>query len=155
MTAAVAGAKGRKEEYLERFADGSATWYHMPQARFKEKNFGFHVAHEIRYFGLAVNSRANTGSKTIERLWPVTSVELLPRHKISAEQAGISSKSDMMYYLFKLGKPLALKDPVLRVPHRPFNNSLKLTTLAHLEQASEFRDLRSVYKGLLTDTTQP
>ena len=149
MTAVVAGSKERSPDYLKRFADGSAMWYHVPTEQFKEKNFGFHVAHEIRYFGLGVNTPGNAGSKSIERLWPVNSVELLPRSEINIEQAGSSSESDKMYFLFKLGKSLTLKDPISRVPHRPFRNSLKLTTLAYLEQASEFREVRVVYPDML------
>ncbi len=150
MTAVVAGAKGRSADYLQCFDDGSAAWYHMPQARFKDKNFGNHVAYEIRYFGLAVNSSGNTSSKSIQRLWPVNNVELVPRYKISAEKAGSSSSSREMYFLFKLGKPLSLKDPVTSVPHTPFVNSLKLTTLERLELAAKFSDVQSVYAGLLT-----
>ncbi len=149
MTAVVAGAKGRSPEYLQRFNEGSAAWYHMPQARFKDKNIGYHVAYEIRYFGLAVNSQGIPSSKSIERLWPVNNVELVPRYKISAEQAGNSSSSRELYFLFKLGKPLTLKDPITRVPHRPFINSLKLTTLGRLELASEFSDVQSVYSEQL------
>ena len=149
MTAAIAGARGRSPSYLKGFSDGTAAWYHMPLARFKEKSLGYHIAHEIRYFGLAVNSPANTGSKSIQRLWPVKNFVLIPRYKITAEQAGSSSTSDEKYFLFKLGKPLTLKDPVSRVPHRPFNNSIRLTTLDYLELAEVFSDVQKVYPEML------
>ena len=152
MTAVVADAEGRTDDYLKRFADGSASWYHMPEDRFKEKNFGYHVAHEIRYIALAINSHSSSELKTIERLWPVNSVELLQRDKISQEQAGKKSTSCDTYFLFKLGKPLMLKDPIIHVPNSPFNDSLKLTTLVHLEQALEFSDLREVYPSMLTSS---
>ena len=149
MTAVVAGGRGRNDEYLKRFADGSAAWYHVPQAQFRVKNFGYHLANEIRYFGLGVNSFVHPGTKSIERLWPVESASLVRRREITAEQAGSTKNSDDMYYIFKLGKPLTLKEPVTHVPNRPFKNSLKLTTLNRIQLVEKFSDIIDVYREML------
>ncbi|MDY0189574.1 MAG: hypothetical protein RBR22_02465 [Desulfuromonas sp.] len=75
-------------------------------------------------------------------------VSLLPRKKITENQAGIKSESDELYYLFKLGKPLTLQQSVNRVPLRNFSQSMKLTTLSQLENVIEFSKVNEVYKKI-------
>lgn len=78
--------------------------------------------------------------------WPVKSVRLLPRNQISEQQAGKADPANTEpYYLFQLGRPLQLANPVTRVPHRPIRNTMKLTTLHLLEQNPLFKDLPVTY----------
>jgi len=55
----------------------------------------------------------------------------------------------LISYLFELGKPLTLKDAIYRVPQRHFKNSMKLTTLNHLQKTSIFSALGQVYEDAL------
>ncbi|WP_340618780.1 DUF2357 domain-containing protein [Xenorhabdus entomophaga] len=144
MTVALAGQKGRDPAYISAFENGTANWYHLPQKTFLTK-YKLHVVSEIRYLALAVTSEKNSGSKQIDKLWPVKKVVQVPRHAITGEQAGKVSVSNEPYYLFELGKPLMLKDRVTRVPHRPIKNSMKLTTLTRLESVQQFDELDTVY----------
>lgn len=144
LTVALSGQRGRPVGYFEAFEQGTAEWYHLPQNTFKAK-FKFHIAQEIRYLAIAINSNQDTYTKQIDKVWPIISVSLLTRKRITAEQSGKASDSTELYYLFQLGKPLTLQTPVQRVPHRPLKNSIKLTTLQNLQRSSNFKHLMTVY----------
>ncbi len=148
MTIALGGGKGRHSAYFDNFKNGLATWYHLPQSTFLGK-YKQHIVNEIRYLALAITSEQKPDTKHITMLWPIKNVITLARNKITITQAGSISNSAEDYYLFELGKPLTLKDAIIRVPHRPFRNSMKLTTLNHLEQAVKFSKLKQVYDQAL------
>lgn len=148
MTVALAGQRGRDSDYFEGFEQGRAQWYHLPQSTFL-KRFKQHVAEEIRYLALATTSEVQTTTKKIDKLWPVKRVILLPRHAITEEQSGKKSTSDELYYLFELGKPLTLQNPVTNVPHRPIKNSMKFTTLTRIDSVVKFSDIETVYSDAL------
>jgi hypothetical protein len=148
MTIALGRQERRDSAYRDNFKNGLAQWYHLPQDTFLKK-YKQHIVNEIRYLALAMTSDQDSHSKHIAMIWPIKSVILSPRHKINKEQAGKDSKSDLPYYLFELGKPLTLKDAIYNVPHRPFKNSMKLTTLTHLQETSVFSALGHVYEDAL------
>ena len=148
MTIALAGESNRNPEYFNQFKNGLATWYHLPQQTFLNK-YKLHIANEIRYLALAITDLEHTSSKQITKLWPIKSIVLKPRSALTVEQSGRLLDSDASYYLFELGKPLTLKDSIDSVPHRPFKNSMKLTTLNHLEKAAKFSDIIPVYLDAL------
>lgn len=139
MTASLDGQK--EHDYVEKFKQGTAQWFHMPQETF-EKKFKQQpiIAEEIRYLALAITSEHQSTTKQIDQLWPVKQVALLERSKITKEQAGSSSNSSEFYYLFELGKPLTLQTPVHNVPA-----NMIFTTLNHLEKAMRFSELQPVY----------
>jgi hypothetical protein len=145
MTVAIRGKKGRTQNYLPAFKNGTAEFYHLPKKMFINK-FKLHIVEEIRFLALASTSDSDSTSKKIDKLWPVKNVQLVLRHSITEYQGGKISDSDEQYYLFELGKPLTLKDPVCNVPHRPIINSMRLTTLLELESAPRFRDIKKVYE---------
>ncbi|GAC23438.1 hypothetical protein GMES_1139 [Paraglaciecola mesophila KMM 241] len=148
MTVALGGQRGRDTGYLEKFEQGTAQWYHLPQSTFLQK-FKQHIAEEIRYLALASTSDTQSSTKQIDKLWPVKRVTLLPRYAITEDQAGKKSGSADLYYLFELGKPLSLQTPVTNVPHRPMKNSMKLTTLTRLERVTKFTEVQRVYEKAL------
>ena len=148
MTIALAGESNRNPDYFNQFKNGLATWYHLPQQTFLNK-YKLHIANEIRYLALAMTNVEHTSSKQITKLWPIKNVTLKPRSTLTIEQAGTGSDSAMPYYLFELGKPLTLKDSIDNVPHGPFKNSMKLTTLNYLEQTTKFSELQHVYADAL------
>ncbi len=145
LTVALGGQRGRDKGYFEKFEQGTARWYHLPQSTFLQK-FKQHIAGEIRYLALASTSDSQSSTKQIDKLWPVKQVAVLPRSDITEEQSGKKSASVELYYLFELGKPLSLQTPVTKVPHRPMKNSMKLTTLTRLESATKFTELEKVYQ---------
>ena len=144
MTAALAGQRGRNSDYFEAFEKGTAQWYHLPKSTFSQK-FKQHIAEEICYLALASTSDMESGTKQIDKIWPVKQVSVVPRNEINARQAGKSSTSTELFYLFELGKPLTLQHAVLKVPHRPIRNSMKLTTLTRLERVVTFAEVEKVY----------
>lgn len=148
MTVALGGQRGRSNGYFAGFEQGTAKWYHLPQSTFLGK-FKQHVAEEIRYLALASTSDTQSDTKQIDKLWPIKGVAVLPRYAISAEQAGKKSDSADLYYLFELGNPLTLQTPVIKVPHRPMKNSMKLTTLTRLDRAIRFAEVEKVYEGAM------
>lgn len=149
MTISLGGKSGRNNAYFERFEQGTAKWYHLPQNTFLQK-FKQHVAEEIRYLAIASTSEIQSTTKQIDKLWPVKRVKVLPRYGITEEQAGKKSDLGELYYLFELGKPLSLQSPVTHVPHRPIKYSMKLTTLSRIESVTRFSELEKVYEGALS-----
>ncbi len=148
MTVALGGQRGRDNGYFEKFEQGTAQWYHLPQSTFLQK-FKQHIAEEIRYLALASTSDTQSSTKQIDKLWPVKRVTVLPRYAITEDQAGKKSGSADLYYLFELGKPLSLQTPVTNVPHRPMKNSMKLTTLTRLEIVTKFTEVEKVYEAAM------
>ncbi|WP_220719792.1 restriction endonuclease-like protein [Agarivorans litoreus] len=149
FTAALGPQKGRNKRYLENFENGVAQWYHIKVAAIKqlENNVGsHHIAEEIRYLALATPSTQHVGTKEIAKVWPVKRVAILPRNSITAVQAGKEVDSPEPYYLFQLGKPLALQVAVTHVPLRNFSHSMKLTTLTRLESVTKFVEVDEVYR---------
>lgn len=145
MTVALGAKRGRDNGYFEQFEKGTARWYHLPKSTFVQK-FKQHIAEEIRYLALAATSGTSGSTKTIDKLWPVKRVTVLPRSAITENQAGKTSPSTELYYLFELGKPLLLHSPLTKVPHRPIKNSMKLTTLTRLESVTKFSEVEKVYE---------
>ncbi|KFI09594.1 hypothetical protein IX95_22815 [Vibrio sp. B183] len=148
MTVALGGQRGRDNGYFEKFEQGTALWYHLPQSTFLQK-FKQHIAEEVRYLALASTSDNQSSTKQIDKLWPVKRVTVLPRYAITEEQSGKKSGSADLYYLFELGKPLSLQTPVTNVPHRPMKNSMKLTTLTRLESVTKFTEVEKVYEAAM------
>ncbi|POP54566.1 restriction endonuclease-like protein [Zhongshania marina] len=152
LTAALGPQKGRDESYLENFENGVARWYHIKVAAIKQledKIASHHIAEEISYLALATPSNKNTGTKSIEKVWPVKTVTILPRRSIPAEKAGKAVDSSELYYLFQLGRPLILHVPVTHVPLRNFSHSMKLTTLTRLESVAKFAEVEEVYEAAM------
>lgn len=144
MTAALGPTEDRCDEYLKGFSNGSAQYYHMPEATFTLK-FKEHVLPEIRFLALPVVDKA--GMHRIYKVWPIKKIQRLPRYKISAEQAGKSNTvSDEMYILFTLGKALMLSVPIDDVPMVSFRSTMKLTTLELLQKESVFAQIEQVYQ---------
>lgn len=148
LAVALGRRQGRNSSYFQAFERGTSKWYHLPQETFLAK-YKWHIAEEIRYLALATTSDTQSASKQIHKLWPVKRMSVVPRNTITEQQAGKTSSSQDLYYLFELGKPLTLQCSVTHVPHRPIKNSMKLTTLTRLENIELFSDLDIVYEEAL------
>lgn len=145
LTIALGGSKGRDKDYFSRYTEGKMRHYHTPQATLGNE-LSLHVIQELRYLALAGTSDTNSNHKQIDRVWPIENVELRPRNQIAADIAGKDGEGNTNpYFLFTLGKPMTLLQPILGVPHRPFANSIKLTTLKQLQSHSNFSQLDTMY----------
>lgn len=144
MTATLGHTEDRCDEYLKGFSNGSAQYYHMPEATFTLK-FKEHVLPEIRFLALPITDGLD--QCIILKVWPIKSIQRLPRHKITAEQAGKSNtSSNQIYILFELGKALSLMVPIKDVPTDSFRSTMKLTTLELLQKESVFAEIEQVYQ---------
>lgn len=147
ITVALGNKEGRVESYFNNFEQGVARWYHIPESTFLLK-YQRHIINELRYLALATDLDS-ADSKEINKLWPIKDIRLLPRNEITIEQAGSSSRSTKLYYLFELGQPLKLTNPIKGISQTSFMASMSLTTLANLEQVSHFSQLKQVYQKAL------
>lgn len=150
LTIALGDKEGREPIYFEKFEQGIAQWYHIPQRTFLQK-FKQHIIAEIRYLALASHLNQNASIKQINKLWPVKNAKLLPRSAISKEMSGKESSSTELFYLFELGKPLTLQDPITDVPPNTTRGSMKLTTLTKLKNVEKFSEIESVYEEFLAN----
>ena len=67
---------------------------------------------------------------------------------LTQEQAGSLKDSNDEYCLFELNKPLALKDRITHVPHRPIKHTIKLTTLTNINHTDRFAEIKTVYNNI-------
>lgn len=146
MTAALGRFSHRDPDYFERYRQGTALWYHMPCTTLGNK-FNHHLVHEIRFLALAqAEPDSDDKTATINFVWPIKAFDIKKRSQITFEQAGKASSNVEEYYLFQLGSPLKLNQPIHNVPHDDsFMDSVKLSTLKQLTATRSFDDLERVY----------
>lgn len=147
FTASLGRYAERSDAYFNAFEQGTARYYHMPVRTFSLR-FSAHIAREIRYLALA--SSFDVPSASITKIWPVKSVEIKQRRELSETQTGTPSESTAPYYLFTLDAPFTLDTPIRDIPRTSFRASMRLTTLASLQESERFSDLTAVYDGVLT-----
>lgn len=143
FTAALGNLTGRASDYLTRFEDGSAKWYHTPAVTFKQK-FASSVIDELAYIAIGTISKGAT-TRSIKYLWRIKNVFIKPRSALTEEQAGSVKSSDELYYLFELSPALSLDALVDHMPTRSFSGSMKLSTLIALQKENDFRKIEQVY----------
>ena len=154
MTASLGIRTDRDADYFKSFKECTAKYYHMPAATFEEK-FKSHIAEEIQFLALSFTDDETYEFKSIRNVWPILSIQLISRNNINQEKTGKHSKIEDLYYLFELGKPLALPLVLKDVPLVSFKKSMKLTTLARLTDALSFGDIEEVYKEALVSEWPP
>ncbi|MFK7861047.1 MAG: hypothetical protein AB8B64_19675 [Granulosicoccus sp.] len=136
----------RTDAYIEGFVNRAAKWYHCPVATF-DSRYEEHVARELEYLAIAVLDDEQAATY-IDYVWPDTGLYRLPRKDISPEQAGVpdAGGGDMsLYWLFELGSPQRLNDPVPGFPRSGFIQALRVTTLPALSKVTHYSQLRDVY----------
>jgi hypothetical protein len=145
MTISLGDKDERDSQYFDMFKKGLSQWYHLPVKTFNDK-YKQHIASELRYLALAMSFEDQPDCKQISMVWPIKEVLVKKRFDINFEQTGKSSDSEDDYYLFELGKPLTLLDPITGISHDSFTATIKLTTLSLLQETSSFNDLQQVYQ---------
>jgi len=148
LTLVVTGAQsgGRDKVYMQKFADGTAGYYHMQLHASERENIQMHVIYEIRYCAITSYDK-NSGERVCKYIWPVRSIQLLPRYKLTLEQAGKKSSSADKYWLFEFGRAFELPVPVTGFPSR--GHHMKLISSSELDIKSGFSEFSGLYKGLI------
>jgi len=147
LTLATSLGSGRSKEYLEKYRNGMAGWYHLPVTTTDKKSVERNVLREVRYLAAGVYF-SDQKDRVIAHLYEVKSVRLVKRHEISVEQAGKVSTSSDDYWLFELGYARPLESQIkmsIRSGRFPF----ELVRAADLLQARDWKALTKRY-ALLT-----
>jgi len=155
MTIALGKPAGRDSNYLKRFEEGLAQWYHVPVKTIKDfqnkinAEIEHTIMHELQYVAIATPS-FGPASQSIEWVWPVKSVGIQKRRELTIEQTGRVATNNKEYWLLELGTPFKLRDMVVNVPSNKFMESIKLTNLISLTETRDFKTLKTVYSSLKT-----
>ncbi|PKN19298.1 MAG: hypothetical protein CVU71_07250 [Deltaproteobacteria bacterium HGW-Deltaproteobacteria-6] len=148
LVASLGNVAKRDKQYIDRYLSGNAGWYHVPVST-ADKRISRTVMRELRYCAIAVHHHGETERK-IEYLYDVISVHLLPRCKLSVEQAGSvkpDNKSD--YWLLKLGAARNLQTPVKTGGIRSFR--IRLTLAEDLFAAKKWEDISEHYQHIISE----
>lgn len=147
LTLATSLGPGRSKEYLEKYRNGTAGWYHMPVTTTDKKSVERNVLREVRYLAAGVYY-IDKKDRVISHLYEIKSARLVKRHEISAEQAGKASSSCDDYWLFELGYARPLEAQIkmnIRSGRFPF----ELVQAADLLKATDWKAVTKRY-ALLT-----
>lgn len=143
LTAALGNLSGRASDYLTRFENGTAQWYHIPVSTFKQK-FSPSVLDELAYIAIGTISKGAT-TRSLKCVWRIKNVYKKLRSELTEEHAGSIRNSDELYYLFELLPALSLDAAVEHMPIRNFTDSMKLCTLVTLQKEKDFRKFLTLY----------
>lgn len=147
LTLATSLGPGRSEEYVERFRQGTAGWYHMPVTTPDNHSVERNVMREIRYCAIGVY-HGGSKERFITHLYEVKSVRMVKRCDISSEQAGKpGSSNNDEYWLFELGyaQPLVLR---IKMNIRSNKFPFQLTNANDLLKATDWASLPRRYEML-------
>ena len=138
-----ASTKDNGREYLKRFHDGVAPWYHMKVHTTDRRLSSYSVMQEVRHLAPAVHQEGEPGSR-IEFIYDVLSVRVLKRCDIAAGMAGREdADNDEEYWLFELGTSRSLKSPVKVPAGRRFH--FRLTSATDLIAGKAWEELSDCY----------
>lgn len=133
----------RDATYIHSFKSGNADYYYSKEFNFESQSIEHHVIHEARYLAVVVNTP--DGKRKIQFIYPIIDSKKLLRSEIRKELSGCdnSDNPDELYWLFKLGKSLKLKNMV--VVDSDNGPKFKLASLEDLSNATELDQLEDKY----------
>lgn len=140
-------SNGESAEYFNRFFNGNARWYHIPEKEFVAE-YATHIAKEICYIGVVITTLGGS-TGTLKRIWRVRSATLLQRRFITEEQSGSTSSSTDNYWLFELCEPFSLYGEISGVPVFNSKQVVKLTTYSNIQDVKSFDSILDVYEDVL------
>jgi hypothetical protein len=147
LVASLGSVAGRTQDYVDRFKDGTAGWYHMPVSTSEKKKYSRTVMREIRYCAVAVHPTGASG-RLIEYLYDVVSVKLVKRCELTVEQAGsLDSMNQNEYWLLKLGASKKIPLPIGVGGARTFRSHL--VGAYDLLKAKKWSDLSERYAAFM------
>jgi len=147
LTMVVTGApqNGRTPDYLQRFRDGSAGWYHMRLYASERDNIPQNLMREIRFCVITAYD-PEAGEKRADWLWHVEMVSLVRRSDLTIEQTGKAGSGNDLYWLFKLSSSKRLSVPITGFPVR--GHHLKLCPLEEADLVGDFSKIRGLYPSV-------
>lgn len=143
LTLTAALGSQRDSLYLDTFRNGSARWYHMPQTTPGLK-FDPHIIRELRYLA-PICQQSGSNTLAITYVWPVVSVQLIPRNQITRQQSGSYSSDNSLYYLFELGYSIKLPTSITGFGNDSFRASMLLTNIDALHNCNSANQLIQHY----------
>lgn len=146
LVASLGNVAKRDKQYVDRFMNGTAGWYHIP-ASTTDKKFSRTVMRELCACAVAVHPVGAPGRR-IEYLYDIASVKLVKRCALTVEQAGsLDLTNQSEYWLLKLGASWPLAAPFNAGGVRRFR--FRLTSAADLLVAQSWEDLTERYQRVV------
>lgn len=137
----------RDPEYIAKFESGEAGYYHTKSWAFERQNIEHHIVTEARYLAVALDTPNNR--RQIKYIYPILERSKIKRRNIPRSQSGAESKTDELYWLFKLGRSLRLKDTITIDCERRFK--IKLTGRDELSKITDWNQIPEKYLSLLVN----
>ena len=139
----------RESKYVDRFKVGNATYYHTKQLAFERQSIEHHIIHEARYLAVAIESA--DGKREIAYVYPILNATKVKRGQIDKNKAGTAScnNPDELYWLFRLGNSLMLKNTVALDATQGF--SIKLAGREDLSNVTDWCQLPEKYISVIND----
>ena len=105
----VTGANDQRElGYYERFANGTARYFHMQYKATTRVDIEKTVVKSVAFLVIASKDDNNTAHRIARYCWPVKSVNLVARSELTSEQTGATKAGQDSYWLFELDRPTKL-----------------------------------------------
>jgi|GEM_PF-3509967 len=145
MVVTGAPKNGRSQDYIQRFRDGSARWYHMRLHASERDSISQNLMREIRFCAIATYDAA-VGMRRADWLWHVDVVSLVRRSDLTVEQAGKVGVGNDLYWLFKLSSPKRLSVPIKGFSAR--GHHLKLCPLELADRVGNFSKIQGLYPSV-------
>jgi hypothetical protein len=143
LAAPMGPIKGRDKDYLQRFKEGLAGWYHIRLSTTEKKSIARITMREVRYCAIAVY-HGGGAERIITHIYEVKSVKLVKRCDMDIHQAGkVDSGNDKEYWLFELGYSRPLVQPLSMTGLRTFK--FQLTKAKELLVSKNWDDLQKRY----------
>ena len=130
----------KDSEYVDRFSDGTAKWYHIPVKPKDGLAIGKDLMREIEYCAVTV---MNGDSISCNYLYPIVKAVIKPRGEINEFAGGTSERTDE-YWLLELGEPQELKSSIKRETNA-CHFDLRLVTKKDFLAASSWEDIETKY----------
>jgi len=142
----------RRTNYIEKFRAGNADYYHTKSFAFDRESIEHHVIHEARYLAVALD--VGSGQREIEVIYPILESVQMRRDQIGVEKSGSENYSnpDEIYWLFKLGNSLALKNSFSLAAAQNFR--LKLSRREDLSNVRDWNQLTEKYTSMIGSMTR-
>jgi uncharacterized protein len=154
LVAHLAPAKGRDKNYLQRFEEGKAKWYHIPVETTERLKYSIsrNVMNETRQCAIAVpkkeiSNQKETSIKAITFIYDVISITTARRCDLSVEQAGSTSSKTEKYWLIKLGASRPIDQPIVDKRYRNFD--VFHTSATDISASKPWNELKQRYKSLV------
>lgn len=146
LIAPLESISGLDDNYLQRYKNGTASWFHIRLSNTEKKSITRHVMREINYCAIAIDHDGGL-KQFITHLYEVKFVRLIKFCDMDINQAGkTDTTNETEYWLFELGYAHPLEKPVTMLRLETFR--FQLTNAAQFLIAENCDSLPIYYKTL-------